>query len=127
MKIAVENKKKLKRVLVIDDDKDVNDAFYLLLTNEGYAVAQTYNGEEALKAIPHVKPEIILLDLLMPVMDGKQFLKAFDNNDHIPIIVFSSMDSSNIVSEALELGATRFMLKSWATPDELFKVIDDYL
>jgi len=115
----------LKRVLLIEDDKDVSDAFYILLTKAGYKVSQAHNGEEALEKIPGFKPEIILLDLLMPIMDGKQFLRAYSNDTHVPIIVFSSLDSRNEVQEALELGASRYILKAWATPDELFRVINN--
>jgi len=114
-----------KKVLLVEDDNDINDAFYMLLTKGGYDVRQTYNGQEALENIPTFEPEIILLDLLMPTMDGNAFLKAFKNEKHIPVIVFSNVDSQREVNEALEHGATRYMLKAWATPDELFRVIND--
>lgn len=119
--------KSLKRVLLVEDDKDVSDAFNVLLTKGGYGVVQAYNGKEALEKIPDFDPEIILLDLLMPVMGGNEFLRAYKNDAHIPIIVFSSLDSRSEVQEALELGATRYLLKAWATPDELFRVINDTL
>jgi two-component system response regulator VicR len=88
-------------------------------------VQQAFNGKEALEKIPDFGPEIVLLDLLMPIMDGNQFLRTYKNDRHIPIIVFSSLDSRTEVQQALELGASRYMLKSWATPDELFRVIND--
>lgn len=117
--------KSLRRVLLVEDDKDVSDAFYILLTKEGYDVQQAYNGKDALEKIPEFRPEIVLLDLLMPIMDGNEFLRTYNNDERIPIIVFSSLDSRTEVQEALELGASRYMLKSWATPDELFRVIND--
>ena len=61
----------------------------------------------------------------MPIMDGNEFLRTYNNDDHIPIIVFSSLDSRTEVETALQLGATRYMLKAWATPEELFRVIND--
>jgi len=119
------NKKLSKRVLLVEDDVDVNDAFSILLAKGGYEVLGAYNGKEALEKIPSFNPEVILLDLLMPIMDGNEFLRTYNNDDHIPIIVFSSLDSRTEVETALQLGATRYMLKAWATPEELFRVIND--
>lgn len=116
---------RLRRVLLVEDDRVLNNAFYTYLMAGGYEVCQAYNGKEALEKIPGFRPEIILLDLLMPVMNGNAFLKAFDNTEQIPIIVFTNLDSRSDVREALENGATRYMLKSWATPEELFRVINN--
>ena len=114
-----------RRVLLVEDDKDLSDVFNLLLTKGGFEVKRAYNGKEALEKMPDFAPEIILLDLLMPIMNGNEFLREFKNDRHVPIIVFSSLDSHNEVQKALQLGATRYMLKAWATPDELFRVIND--
>ena len=114
-----------RRVLLVEDDKDINDAFFELLDAGGYQVRQVFNGKEALEQIPDFQPEIILLDLLMPIMDGNTFLREYKNEQHVPIIVFSNLDSRNEVREALEHGATRYMLKVWATPEELFRIIND--
>jgi two-component system response regulator VicR len=115
----------LKRVLLVEDDEVLNNAFYTLLMAGGYEVCQAYNGKEALEKIPEFQPEIILLDLLMPIMSGNEFLRAFDNVNRLPIIVFSNLDSHSNVREALENGATRYMLKSWSTPEELYRVINN--
>lgn len=114
-----------RRVLLVDDDKDINDVFHILLTKKGYEVERAFNGKEALEKVAGFTPDIILLDLRMPVMDGKEFLRNYKNEEHVPIIVFSNLDSRNEVHEALELGATRYMLKAWASPEELFRVIND--
>lgn len=124
-KTAVKPAKTGKRILLVDDDKDINDAFNVLLQAGGYHVLQVYNGRQALEEIASFQPEIILLDLLMPVLDGNGFLREFNNEKQVPIIVFSSLDSHDEVREALENGATRYMLKAWATPEELFRIIND--
>lgn len=113
-----------KTVLLVEDEAILSDAFSTILKKEGYHVELAFNGEEALNRITSVQPDIILLDLLMPVMDGKEFLKKFQNTSNTPIIVFSNLDAKDDIKEVLELGATRFMLKAWATPQELIKVID---
>ncbi|PID32407.1 hypothetical protein CR970_00595 [Candidatus Saccharibacteria bacterium] len=114
-------------ILLIEDDTTLNDAFHILLTKEGYQVDTAFNGQEALDILKTKTPDLILLDLLMPVMDGKEFLRRFDNQHDIPIIVFSNLDAKSDVKEAIELGATRYMLKSWATTKELIKIINDTL
>lgn len=117
----------MTHVLLVEDDAMLNDAFSILLKKQGYGVDTAYNGQEALDQIKKRRPDLILLDLLMPVMDGKDFLRAFDNQTHIPIIVFSNLDTKSEVQEAVKLGASRYMLKSWATTKELVRVISDTL
>ncbi|MBL8122022.1 response regulator [Candidatus Saccharibacteria bacterium] len=116
---------KQQRVLLVEDDTALNDAFCILLQKNGYEVKTTFNGQEALEALGDFTPNIILLDLLMPVMDGKEFLRRYTNSDNIPIIIFSNLDTKSEVQEAIDLGATRYMLKAWATPHELLRVIQD--
>ena len=118
---------KKKRILLVEDDSALNDAFSILLNKEKYMVDSAYNGLEALIKIQKHKPDLILLDLLMPVMDGKEFLKTFENIEKIPIIIFSNLDSKSEVKEALDLGATRYMLKAWASPKKLVRLVSDTL
>lgn len=117
----------MTHVLLVEDDAMLNDAFSMLLKKQGYSVDVAYNGKEALELLASRSPDLILLDLLMPVMDGKEFLHVFDNSTRIPIIVFSNLDTKSEVQEAIKLGATRYMLKSWATTKELVRVITDTL
>ena len=118
---------KKKRILLVEDDSALNDAFSILLNKEKYMVDSAYNGLEALIKIQKNKPDLILLDLLMPVMDGKEFLKTFENIEKIPIIIFTNLDSKSEVKEALDLGATRYMLKAWASPKKLVRLVSDTL
>lgn len=114
-----------KNILLVEDDASLSDAFSIILQQEGYEVTLAYDGKEALEKLKHYKPDLILLDLLMPVMDGKEFLKRFENPQGVPILVFSNLDAKDDVKEILELGADRYMLKAWATPKELVKIIRD--
>jgi len=80
-------------VLIIDDDRDIRDAIQELLEAEGYAVCTAENGAVALQQLRHVRPQLILLDLMMPVMDGASFREAQMNDDSlaaIPTIVMSA-------------------------------------
>ena len=62
-------------ILVVEDDKDLNAAYRIILGKEGHAVETAFNGEEALQKLKSFEPQLILLDLLMPVMGGLEFLK----------------------------------------------------
>jgi len=117
--------KKKQTILLVEDDTTLSDAFSIILSKDGYEVLVAFNGQEAIEIIKDKSVDLILLDLLMPVMDGREFLQAFENKDKIPIIVFSNLDAKNDVDEILELGATRYMLKAWASPKELTKIIQD--
>lgn len=115
-----------KKVLIVEDDQALSDAFSMILAKE-YDVNVAYDGKEALELTGKNTYAIILLDLLMPVMDGKAFLRAFDNKSHTPIIVFSNLDAKSDIEEVMELGASRYMLKSWASPRELLRLVEDTL
>lgn len=80
-------------VLVVDDDKDIRDTIQELLQEEGYSVVTAENGVAALDQLRHVRPQLILLDLTMPVMDGTAFREEQLNDDAlaaIPTIVMSA-------------------------------------
>lgn len=114
---------KQKTVLLVEDDPILSDAFSLNFTKSGFNLLHATNGQEALDTLKANRVDIILLDLLMPVMDGKEFLRTYDNTHNTPIIVFSNIDSKDEVEEVLSLGATRYMLKAWASPREIREVI----
>ncbi|MFZ1812354.1 MAG: response regulator [Candidatus Saccharimonadales bacterium] len=116
-----------KRILLVEDDADLHEAFGMVLGSAGYIVDSAYDGKQALELAGETTYDMILLDLLMPVMDGKTFLKKFDNAHKTPIIVFSNLDAKSDIDEAIELGATRYMLKAWASPRELLKLVTDTL
>lgn len=115
-------------ILVVEDDLALNDAYKMILSSSGYSVQTAFNGEEALKAVKAHEPDIIFLDLRMPVMDGIDFLKEYQpktSHPHVKIIVFSNYDMQREVDEAYQLGAARYVLKAWASPKELIKIVRD--
>lgn len=115
-------------ILVVEDDIALNDAYKMILSSAGYPVQTAFNGEEALRAAKAQEPDIIFLDLRMPVMDGIGFLKEYQpkaRHPHVKIIVFSNYDMQREVDEAYTLGAERYVLKAWASPKELIKIVQD--
>jgi DNA-binding NarL/FixJ family response regulator len=114
------------QVLIIEDEQLLNEAYARVLSTAGISLLRAYNGKEALDILKTEKPDIVLLDLRMPVMDGIEFLKKLQPKDNLPnakIIVFSNYDDQHEIDEAFSLGAMHYMLKAWATPDELVKLI----
>lgn len=116
------------KILVVEDDVALNDAYKTILSGAGYDTRTAFNGEEALKLTSDDEPDIIFLDLRMPVLDGIGFLRAYQpklKHPDVKIIVFSNYDMQQEVDEAYELGAERYVLKAWASPKELIKIVKD--
>lgn len=114
------------QVLIVEDEQLLNEAYARVLSAANISLLRAYNGKEALDVLKSEKPDIILLDLRMPVMDGIEFLKQLQPKENLPdakIIVFSNYDDQHEIDEAFSLGAMHYMLKAWATPDELVKLI----
>lgn len=115
-------------ILVVEDDASLNDAYKTILSSAGYKTRTAFNGEEALKLVKEEEPDIIFLDLRMPVLDGIGFLRSYKpkaDHPNVKVIVFSNYDMQQEVDEAYELGAERYVLKAWASPKELIKIVKD--
>lgn len=124
------SKKTAADLLIVEDESTLNEAYNLILKKEGYSVRSAYNGEEALAAVKKRSPDLMLLDLRMPKMDGVALLKELQPLENYPkmkIIIFSNYDVQKEIDEAFSLGAHRYMLKSWASPKELTKLVHDTL
>jgi len=97
---------------VVDDDPDILEALSEILESEGFAIRQARNGQEALEILETVSPNLILLDLMMPVMDGWEFAEKMRRRvdwSQIPVIVLSA--DRNIGGRARELGALGYLAK----------------
>lgn len=121
-------KKSLKdlRILVVEDEPVLNQAYVTILRAEGITVETSFNGEEALEALKNFTPDILLLDLRMPKMDGITFLKKLPevkNAKQAKVIIFSNYDEQKEIEAAFALGANRYMLKAWTSPKELIKLV----
>lgn len=120
--------KKQANILIVEDDVALNHAYVTILRAAGYVVRTAFDGEEALALTKQDDPDIIFLDLRMPTLNGIDFLKAYQpktQHKDVKIIVFSNYDSQHEIDEAYSLGAERYVLKAWASPKELIKIVDD--
>lgn len=112
-----------KTVLVVDDDNGLQDTLQSLLEMEGYDVAVAGDGLEALQQLNHVKPSLILLDLMMPRMNGYEFARELQRRglrSEIPIIVLTADRRAR--QKAEELGADAFLAKPFDVNELLDKV-----
>lgn len=115
-------------ILIVEDEPDLAEVYQTLLSQSGYAVELAHNGKEALEIATARPPQLILLDLRMPVMDGVGFLKEYDvikKYSAVKVIVFSNYDLQDEIDDAYRLGADRYVLKAWASPKELLQIVKD--
>lgn len=117
----------MKKILIIEDEPILRDAFEIILRSPNkYHVSSAENGLIALKLFKNVKPDLVLLDIFMPVMDGKEFLRNLDLQEYpdTKIIVYSNMSDRATEREMKELGAHDFVLKSSLTPKMLLELVE---
>jgi CheY-like chemotaxis protein len=114
---------KAKTILVIDDTPDLQRSIIQFLNMEGYETVGAANGQEALDTLAHTIPDLVITDLLMPVMDGYSFIeriKADAQLRDIPVVVFSAKPDDDSQDKALGLGAVRFIRK----PGSIDQILD---
>jgi urea transport system substrate-binding protein len=111
------------RVLVVDDEPDIRATVSAMLEIEGYAVAEAVNGAEALAAVEADPPDVILLDMRMPVLDGWGFASEMRRRGHIiPIVVMTA--ARDAAHWAAEIAAAAFVSKPFGY-DDLIRAVED--
>ena len=113
-----------RRILVVDDELRIVRFLRTSLSARGYEVISATNGEEALELARVEQPDIMLLDLFLPVIDGFEVLRKLRSFSRLPVIAFSANDSAR--DRVLNLGANDFIAKPFA-PDDLVKRIEAVL
>ena len=110
------------RILVIDDEPQIRRSLQVNLESKGYAVATAADAEQALQAIANRAPDVIVLDLLMPGMDGIALTRRIREHSAVPIIVLSAIGDERKKVEALELGADDYVTKPFSTEELLARI-----
>lgn len=120
-----ESQERKKLVCIIDDDESVQDIYGTKFKREGFSVVTARDGEEGLSVIKKERPDVILLDIQMPILDGLGVLRALKGDRElakIPVVILSNVDSDAMFQEVGELGAAQYYLvKSLTDPQ---KVVD---
>lgn len=112
----------MKKILVVDDEKPISDIVKFNLTKEGYDVYTAYDGEEALEKVEEVVPDLILLDLMLPKMDGLEVAREVRKTYDIPIIMVTAKDSEIDKVLGLELGADDYVTKPFSNRELVARV-----
>ena len=116
-------------VLVVEDDRFISRAYQDGLSRAGFTVKLAFNGQEALTALATDKPSLILLDLVMPVMNGFEFLEKIKNNtdyNKIPVVVLSNLGQESDIKKARDLGAVDYLVKSDIAIHQVIAKVSEY-
>jgi len=114
-----------KKILLIDDEPELIKAVEIRLKSTGYEVSVAYDGRAGICEAKEIKPDLIILDLLMPIMDGYAVaneLKDDPETKHIPIIILTASQREDLKTRCRELGVTSFIMKPFETSDLLMVV-----
>ena len=123
-----EGKGAMAKVLIIEDDPGVRAVYSAAVRHGGHDVVCASDGREALGVLERWRPQVILLDLIMPVMDGLALLRILRTQRvGIPVIVCTAMTEGRIVDEARSLGAAEVLTKGSFTAKELLATIASYV
>ena len=112
----------MKKILVVDDEKPISDIVKFNLTKEGYEVFTAYDGEEAVEMVKEVEPDLILLDLMLPKMDGLEVAREVRKTYDMPIIMVTAKDSEIDKVLGLELGADDYVTKPFSNRELLARI-----
>jgi two-component system KDP operon response regulator KdpE len=99
------------KILVIDDDAAVTDLLSLLLKSQGFDVTSTNSSTDGLNLIRDAQPDMVVLDLMMPEMDGWEVCRAVRSFSQVPIIILSALNDPSMIASVLDAGADDYLTK----------------
>lgn len=116
----------MAKVLVVDDNEQIRMALRVTLEDEGHEIVEAADGLEALDLSAEESPDLVLLDIGMPRMDGIEALKrlkAFSVTRNIPVVMVTALNDRETVATAVKLGLRDYIVKPWST-DDLIEIVD---
>ena len=120
----------MAKLLIVEDDPLISRMYHRLFTFEGYEVEIASNGQEGLAKAQTVNPAMILLDVMMPTMNGLQVLEELKKNPQtkaIPVVMLSNLTGEQDAEEAINKGAIKYIIKSAYEPEDIVKMIKELL
>jgi DNA-binding response OmpR family regulator len=115
-----------KKILVIEDDKFLRELISQKLLKEGYDVAEAMDGEKGVESVKSEKPDLVLLDLILPGIDGFEVLARIKSDPEIsgtPVIILSNLGQKDDIEKGLNMGAVDYLIKAHFTPGEIVEKI----
>jgi len=119
-----------ENILIIEDDKFLRELISRKLINESFKIEEAIDGEEGLKKLQEIKPDLILLDLILPGLDGFEVLERMKDNpgtSMIPVLILSNLGQKDEIERGLKLGAVDFLVKAHFTPEEIVDKVKEIL
>lgn len=116
-----------KKVLIVEDEQDIRELYSEILREAGYEVIEAWDGEVGLKSALSGKFDAILLDIMLPKVDGLHILKEVKSKPElaqIPIVMLTNLGSDAVIKEAFTLGAESYVIKSEYTPDQVVNEVN---
>lgn len=118
----------MTRVLVVEDEPMLRDVYVTLFKLQDYVVQSAVNGKDALDVLGSFKPDVIVLDALMPVMGGIEFLETVDPKSALPhtrILLLSNLSDPKTISRGKKLGIHKYLLKADVSPTQLLEAVHE--
>ena len=112
----------MKKILVVDDEKPISDIIKFNLNKEGYDVYVAYDGEDAIKQVEEVDPDLIILDLMLPKIDGLEVAREIRKTHEMPIIMVTAKDTEIDKVLGLEMGADDYVTKPFSNRELVARV-----
>ena len=112
----------MKKILVVDDEKPISDIVKSSLTKEGFEVITAFDGEEGLVAFNEKNPDLVILDLMLPKIDGLEVCREIRKTSNVPIIMVTAKDSEIDKVLGLELGADDYVTKPFSNRELIARV-----
>lgn len=112
----------MKKILIIEDEKDLRFFLTKALKGEGFETLEAFDGEEGIEIAKKEKPDLILLDLLLPGINGYEVLTKLKKDpflEQIPVIILSNLGQSEEIEKGMKLGAIDYLIKANFTLDEI--------
>ncbi len=112
----------MPKILIIEDDKFLRELIVRKLSNENFEISEAVDGEEGIKKVETEKPDLVLLDLILPGIDGFKVLSKMKDDPSsasIPVIILSNLGQREDVERGLKLGAVDYLVKAHFTPNEI--------
>lgn len=117
-------------IFVVEDDKFISNAYKEKFSSEGYNVITAFNGEEAIKYLSKNIPDVVILDIVMPIKNGFEVLKYIRKEkrlNKVPVIVASNLGEDQYIVKAKEMGANDYILKSELTLSDVVQKINKFV
>jgi two-component system sensor histidine kinase and response regulator WspE len=120
----------MKKVLIVEDETSLREVYVEIISDAGYDVLQAADGERAWEIIKEGQWDLLLLDIMLPKLDGMEVLKHVSDDANLkskPVVVLSNLDNDSIVKQCLSQGASGYLIKANITPQDVLNTVNKHL